>query len=288
MDEAVKHSIRMLCEQLGVSPSGYYGSRAQRPSPRQYEDAAIAAQIAAAHRASRGSYGAPRIVEDLREAGTRTSKRRCARLMKAQGLRGRKKHRRKPRTTDSRHSQPITANLLAQRPTATGPNQSWLTDITYLETAEGWLYLAAILDLWSRRIVGWACGPTLHASLVLAALQDALKRRQPPKGLLHHSDRGSQYVDEEYLNALTAAGIERSMSRAGNCYDNATMESFWSTLKSDTGLDESIPRSRRHAELAVFDYIETFYNPARRHSSLGQIFPVAFENQQKLIDIKAA
>ena len=128
----------------------------------------------------------------------------------------------------------------------------------------------------------------LHASLVLAALHDALKRRRPPKGLLHHSDRGSQYVDDDYIKALTAAGIERSMSRAGNCYDNAAMESFWSTLKTDTGLDESIPASRRHAELAVFDYIETFYNPTRRHSSLGQISPVAFENKQKLNDIKAA
>ena len=283
-----EHPICLLCELLGVAPSGYYRARQQRPSPRQREDAAIAEQITAAHQASRGTYGAPRIVEDLREAGTRTSKRRCARLMRAQGLRGKKKHRRRPRTTDSRHAQPIAANLIAERPAPTGPNQCWLTDITYLQTAEGWLYLAAILDLWSRRIVGWACGPTLHASLVLAALSDALKRRRPPEGLLHHSDRGSQYVDDDYIKALIAAGIERSMSRAGNCYDNAAMESFWSTLKTDTGLDESIPASRRHAELAVFDYIETFYNPTRRHSSLGQISPVAFENQQKLKDIKAA
>jgi putative transposase len=160
--------------------------------------------------------------------------------------------------------------------------------MTYIETAEGWLYLAAILDLWSRKIVGWACGPTLHASLALAALRAALDCRCPPKGLLHHSDRGSQYVDENYLKALEAAGVERSMSAAGNCYDNATMESFWSSLKSDTGLDESIPATRRHAELAVFDYIETFYNPRRRHSSLGQISPVAFENKHKLNHIKAA
>jgi transposase InsO family protein len=283
-----EHPIRMLCDLLGVSPSGYYRCRQQRPSPRQCEDAALTAQIAAAHQASRGTYGVPRIVEDLRAEGTRTSKRRCARLMRAVGLRGKKKHCRRPRTTDSRHAQPIAANLIAQRPAPTGPNQSWLTDITYLETAEGWLYLAAILDLWSRRIVGWACGPTLHASLVLAALQDALKRRSPPEGLLHHSDRGSQYVDDDYIQALAAAGIVRSMSRAGNCYDNAAMESFWSTLKTDTGLDESLPTSRRNTELAVFDYIETFYNPTRRHSSLGYLSPVAFENQQKLNTIKAA
>lgn len=163
-----EHPIRMLCDLLNVSPSGYYRCRRQQPTPRQREDAAITAQITAAHQASRGTYGVPRIVEDLRAEGTRTSKRRGARLRRAEGLRGKKKHCRRPRTTDSRHAQPIAANLLAQRPAPTGPNQAWLTDITYLETAEGWLYLAAILDLWSRRIVGWACGPTLHASLVLA------------------------------------------------------------------------------------------------------------------------
>lgn len=283
-----EHPVRSLCDLLGVAPSGYYRWLHGRPSTRQREDAAIAAQIATAHQASRGTYGAPRILVDLQEGGTRTSKRRCARLMREQGLRGRKKHRRRPRTTDSRHAEPVAENLIAIRPAPTGPNQSWLTDITYIETAEGWLYLAAILDLWSRRIVGWACGLTLQTSLVLAALHDALKRRRPPKGLLHHSDRGSQYVDADYIKALEAAGIDRSMSRAGNCYDNAAMESFWSTLKSDTGLDESIPASRRHAELAVFDYIETFYNPTRRHSSIGQISPVAFENKQQLKDIKVA
>ena len=279
--------MRLLCELLGVAPSGYYRWRPGRTSRRQCEDTVLAAQIVAAHAASRGTYGAPRLVEELRAAGTCTSRRRCARLMRAQGLRGRKAHRRRPRTTDSRHRQPVAANLLAQRPAPLGPNQCWLTDITYLPTAEGWLYLAAILDRWSRRIVGWACGPTLHASLVLAALADALTRRRPPAGLLHHSDRGSQYVDGDYLRALAAAGFERSMSRAGNCYDNAAMESFWSTLKTDTGLDTAIPASRRHAELAVFDYIETFYNPTRRHSSLGYLSPVAFE-QQKLNNIKAA
>jgi transposase InsO family protein len=283
-----EHPIRLLCELLSVAPSGYYRHRQQRPSKRQGEDARIAAQIATAHEASRGTYGVPRILLDLREVDTHISKRRCARLMKEEGLRGRKKHRRNPRTTDSRHAQPVAPNLIAERPAPTQPNQSWMTDITYLRTAEGWLYLAAILDVWSRRVVGWACAPTLHASLVLAALHDAVQRRQPPKGLLHHSDRGSQYVDDDYIAALNAAGIERSMSRAGNCYDNAAMESFWSTLKSDTGLDESIPASRRHAELAVFDYIETFYNPTRRHSSLGYLSPVAFENQQKLNTIKAA
>jgi transposase InsO family protein len=281
------YPVRMLCELFEVAPSGYYRWRQNRSGERKHEDAEIAKKVAASHRASRGAYGAPRIVVDLREAGTHTSKRRCARLMRELGLQGRKKHRRKPRTTDSRHAKPVVANLVAERPDPTGPNQCWLTDITYIQTVEGWLYLAAILDLWSRRIVGWSCGPTLHASLVLAALHDALKRRRPPKGLMHHSDRGSQYVDDDYIKALIAAGIERSMSRAGNCYDNAAMESFWSTLKTETGLDRLIPATRKDAELAVFDYIETFYNPTRRHSSLGQISPVAFENK-KQNDIKAA
>lgn len=283
-----EHSIRLLCGLLGVSPSGYYRWRQKRPSLRQRDDATLAAQIAAAHRASRGTYGVPRIVADLHEQGTNTSKRRCARLMRAQGLRGRKKHRRRPRTTDSRHAQPVAKNLLAERPAPSGPNQSWMTDITYLQTAEGWLFLAAILDVWSRRVVGWACGPTLHASLVLSAFHDAVQRRRPPRGVLHHSDRGSQYVDHDYLKALDRAGMERSMSRSGNCYDNAAMESFWSTFKTDTGLDTSIPSTRRETELAAFDYIETFYNPTRRHSSLGYLSPVAFEKQQKLNDIKAA
>lgn len=283
-----EHPIRLLCQLLGVSPSGYYRWCQRRPSKRQREDAVLAVRIAAAHRSSRKTYGAPRIVEDLREEGIRTSKRRCARLMRAQGLRGKKKNRGRPRTTDSRHAGPIAANVLAQRPEPTGPNQTWLTDITYLRTAEGWLFLAAILDAWSRRVVGWACSPTLHASLTLAALQDALRRRQPPKGLLHHSDRGSQYVDADYVALLAQAGLERSMSRAGNCYDNAAMESFWSTFKTDTGLDQTVPATRRDAELAVFDYIETFYNPRRRHSSLGYLSPVAFENLQLRKDIKAA
>lgn len=283
-----EHSVRMLCELMDVAPSGYYRWLRGKPSARQQEDLVVATKIAAAHQASRGTYGVPRILEDLREEGTRISKRRCARLMKVQGLKGRKKHRRHPRTTDSRHSGPIAPNLLAKRKASDGPNQTWVTDITYLRTAEGWLFLAAVLDVWSRRVVGWACGPTLHASLVLAALQAAFKHRRPAAGLLHHSDRGSQYVDKTYLDALAAAGVQRSMSRAGNCYDNATMESFWSTLKSDTGLDRAIPATRRNAELVVFDYIETFYNPRRRHSSLGQISPVAFEKLHIKNNIKAA
>jgi transposase InsO family protein len=283
-----KHAVALLCEVLAVSRSGYYRWRERRPTQRHRDDARLAAQIAAAHRRSRQNYGAPRIVEELREAGTRISKLRCARMMKARGLQGRKKHRRRPRTTDSRHAHRPAENLLATTAAPSGPNQAWVTDITYIETAEGWLYLAAILDVWSRRIVGWTCGPTLHVSLVLAALQLALRQRKPPPGLLHHSDRGVQYACHEYAAALAAAGLVCSMSRRGNCYDNAAMESFWSTLKTETGLDLTVPISRRAAELIVFDYIETFYNPTRRHSSLGYVSPVAFENQPTKNDIKAA
>jgi transposase InsO family protein len=276
-----EQSIKMLCELLGVSCSGYYRWKKPRPTRRQNEDAVLSERIVAAHRRGRRNYGAPRIVEELRAEGTRISKRRCARLMKAKGLRGRKKHRRRPRTTDSAHAHAPAANLLAQRATPTGPDQVWITDITYLPTAEGWLYLAAILDAWSRRVVGWACSTTLHVSLVLAALDRARRQRQPPPGLLHHSDRGVQYACEAYRAALIAAGMVCSMSRKANCYDNASMESFWSTLKTETGLDAAVPISRPAAELIVFDFIETFYNPTRRHSSLGYLSPVAFENQPR-------
>jgi putative transposase len=165
---------------------------------------------------------------------------------------------------------------------------SGITDITYLRTGEGWLYLAVFLDLWSRRVVGWACAATLHASLVLTAWGRALAVRRPPEGLLLHSDRGSQYVDHDFLQALARHGIERSMSRAGNCYDNAFAESFFSSFKTESGLEESPSATRRDGELATFDYIESFYNRTRRHSSLGYLSPVAFENQGSKTDIKAA
>ena len=282
------HSLSVLCEVLAVSRSGYYRWQERRPTKRQRDDARLAEQIAAAHVRSRKNYGVPRIVEELRAEDTPISKRRCARLMKARGLQGRKKHRRCPRTTDSRHAHAPAENLLAKQAGPTAANQVWVTDITYIDSGEGWLYLAAILDVWSRRVVGWACGPTLHVSLVLAALQVALRQRKPPQGLLHHSDRGVQYACHDYAAELAAAGFICSMSRRGNCYDNAAMESFWSTLKTETSLDQAVPISRRAAELIVFDYIQTFYNPTRRHSSLGYLSPVAFETQPTKKDSQAA
>lgn len=283
-----EHAVRRLCAILGVSRSGYYRWGQHRPSARRRRDAELAAQIAAAHRMGRGSYGAPRIAKELRDHGTPISQRRCARLMRELGLKGKKRHRRKPRTTDRGHGRPVPENRLAQQPAPTAPNQQWVTDITFLKTGEGWLYLAVILDLWSRRVVGWACAATLHVSLVLAALFRALEQRRPSAGLLHHSDRGSQYVDDDYVRALADHQIERSMSRRGNCYDNAFAESFFSSFKTETGIEEVTPATRRDAELVAFDYIETFYNPTRRHSSLGYLSPVAFEKQQTKQDIKPA
>ena len=283
-----EHSVEVLCELLNVSRSGYYHWLANRPTARQREDEALADHIVQSHVESRTTYGAPRILRDLQEKGIKTSKRRCARIMREQGIRGRKKHRRRPRTTDSRHVHPPAENLLRGSDQPSGPDQVWVTDITYLDTGEGWLYLAAILDLWSRKVVGWACAPTLHVSLVLAALANARRNRKPPPGLRHHSDRGVQYACDKYRDALADGRMICSMSRKANCYDNAAMESFWSTLKTETGLDAATPLSRRAAEFIVFDYIETFYNPKRRHSSLGYLSPVAFEKQTIKNDIKAA
>jgi putative transposase len=283
-----EYPISWLCELLGVSRSGYYRAKTRGPSARQRRDAELAPRIAHSHRRSRRTYGAPRIVKDLQQEGTPISKRRCTRLMKAQGIQGRKKHRTKPRTTDSRQTQAPAPNRLEERAAPTDRDQIWVTDITCIPTHEGWLYLAAIVDLWSRRVVGWACGPTMHVSLVLTALRRALAQRQPPAGLLHHSDRGSQYTAHEYITALADAGLLASMSRAGNCYDNAFIESFWSTCKSDTELDRLVLATRREVELVIFDYIETFYNPTRRHSSLGYLSPVAFENLNQRKDTQAA
>ena len=282
------HSQRLLCEVLGVSRSGYYRWRGQPVGIRKRQDLRLAEQIAAAHHRGRGTYGAPRIVRELREQGTPISQRRCARLMRELGLKGKKAHRRKPRTTDSRHGRPVPQNRLAQQPAPTGPNQQWVTDITYLRTLQGWLYLAVILDRWSRRVVGWACAVTLHVGLVLTALHRAIDQRRPPPGLLHHSDRGSQYVDDDYVTALAQHQIERSMSRRGNCYDNAFAESFFSSFKTETGIDELLPATRREAELITFDYIESFYNSTRRHSSLDYLSPVAFETKQTSHNINQA
>ena len=274
------HSIQLLCQVLEVSPSGYYDwqKRQQTPSARARQNQSLSQQIKTIHAKSRQTYGSPRVTDQLRKDGHQHGRNRIARLMKEQGLYGRQKRRYHVQTTDSNHDQPIAPNRLAQAPKPTAPNQIWVADITYIRTSQGWLYLAAILDLYSRKIVGWAMSPFIDTSLVLLALNMALARSRPPAQLLFHSDRGVQYASSDYRKALTSAGLLASMSRKANCYDNATMESFWSTLKLELVYRQSFA-NHLEARSAIFDYIETFYNRQRTHSALGYLSPVDFELQ---------
>jgi transposase InsO family protein len=274
------YSILALCQNLEVSPSGYYDwqKRLTCPGPRALENQMLAKEIGQIHAQSRQTYGSPRIVEALRKKGRRHGRNRVARLMKEGDLCGRQKRRYRVRTTDSNHDQPIAPNRLAEAPKATAPNQIWVADITFIETKEGWLYLAAILDLYSRKIVGWAMSERIDTLLVLKALGMALLHRNPPANLLFHSDRGVQYASGDYRHALGQAGLVASMSRKGNCYDNATMESFWSTLKLELIYRRDYA-SRHQAQTEIFDYIETFYNRQRTHSALHYHSPVDFELQ---------
>jgi len=276
-----EHPIRTLCEALDVSASGYYAWQARRatPGPRAAEDQKLVGEIRTLHTASRQTYGSPRIQAALRQQGHRHGRNRLARLMREQGLCGRQQGRYRVRTTDSQHDQPIAPNRLAQAPAPTGPNQVWVADITYLPTGQGWLYLAAVLDLYSRKIVGWALSPRLDTELVLQALAMALTHRHPPAGLVFHSDRGVQYASTAFRAALDRAGLLPSMSRRANCYDNAAMESFWSTLKLELIYRQEFAT---HAQIraAVFDYIEAFYNRQRAHSALAYLSPTAFETQK--------
>jgi putative transposase len=273
-----EHPILSLCLHLEVSPSGYYDWQKRRacPGARALEDQKLAKEINRIHARSRKTYGSPRVVVELRKQGFRHGRNRIGRLMKQESLCGRQKGRYRVQTTDSNHDQPIAPNRLAQAPKATAPNQLWVADITYIETQEGWLYLAAILDLYSRKIVGWAMSERIDTALVLRALAMALLHRNPPENLLLHSDRGVQYASGDYRQALSQAGLLASMSRRANCYDNAAMESFWSTLKWELVYRRHFD-TRTQARSQIFDYIETFYNRQRAHSSLGYHSPVDFE-----------
>ena len=273
-----QHSILSLCEALEASPSGYYDWQERRlcPGPRALENRALAKEIKRLHKASRETYGSPRILMELRKKGARHGRTRIRRIMQQEDLCGRQKARYRVHTTDSNHDQPIAPNLLAQAPKATGPNQIWVADITYIQTRQGWLYLAAVLDLYSRRIVGWAMSPRIDTALVLNALAMALLHRHPPANLLFHSDRGVQYASADYRHALARAGLVASMSRKANCYDNATMESFWSTLKLELVYRRDFA-SHTQARSDIFNYIEAFYNRQRSHSSLNYLSPVDFE-----------
>ena len=275
-----EHSILQLCENLQVSPSGYYAwlKRRHQPSHRTLETQSLAREIESIHQDSRQTYGSPRILAVLRNQGRRHGRARVARLMKDRGLCGRKKGRYRVQTTDSNHDNPIAPNRLAVAPQPTGPHQIWVGDITYIQTQQGWLYLAAILDLYSRKIVGWAMGPSIDTALVLSALTMALHHRQPSGHLLFHSDQGVQYSAGLFREALDKANLTPSMSRRGNCYDNATMESFWSTLKLELVYRQNFS-SHSHAQTEIFNYIETFYNPKRIHSALNHLSPADFELQ---------
>jgi len=229
------HPIRSLCEALEVSSSGYYDwfNRQDQPGPRAQQNARLLQQIVQIHQDSRQTYGSPRIQVALKQAGHAHGRQRIARLMRQQGLCGRAKGRFRVCTTDSNHDQPIAPNRLPQLPPPTAPNQVWLGDITYVATEEGWLYLAGVLDLYSRRLTGWSMSEHIDTELILAAWTMALTHGQPPAGLVFHSDRGVQYASHNYRHALQKAQAVASMSRKGNCYDNAAMESFWSTLKHE-------------------------------------------------------
>jgi putative transposase len=272
------YPILTLCLNLAVSPSGYYDwqKRRDHPGPRAVENKTLTQEILRIHARSRQTYGSPRLVDALRKKGLCHGRNRIARLMKEEGLCGRQKGRYRIQTTDSNHAEPIAPNRLAQAPKATAPNQIWVTDITYIKIQDGWLYLAAILDLYSRKIVGWAMSERIDTTLVLEALAMALLHRNPPSHLLCHSDRGVQYASAAYRQALGRAGLVASMSRKGNCYDNATMESFWSTLKLELIYRCSF-LNHAQARSQIFDYIETFYNRQRAHSALGYLSPVDFE-----------
>jgi putative transposase len=274
--ERASHTITILCRCLQVTPSGYYAWRRRPESRRTRDDRRLTVLVRASFDASRQRYGSPRIHEDLRDQHEAISRKRVIRLMQADGLQARAR-KRYTITTMSEHDQPVAANLLDRQFVAAAPNQRWVGDTTeFVIGGSGKLYLAAVLDLFSRFIVGWALSAVNDRHLTIKALEMALKRRGPEIGLLHHSDRGGTYASEDYQALLEARGIVCSMSRRGNCYDNAVMESFFSTVKSELGEHFE---SHGMAKMEVFDYIEVFYNQRRRHSTLGQISPAVFERR---------
>ncbi len=274
-EQKVAFSIVALCRVLDVSTSGYHAWRGRPVAVHTHRDGELDERVRAAHAASKGRYGSPRVHAELRANGLRVGRKRVARLMRSAGLAGRRRRRFRV-TTDSKHAFPIAPNVLERDFTATEPNQAWVTDITFVWTQEGWLYLAAILDLFSRRVVGWATSANVDRHLALACLTNALQARRPSEGLVHHSDRGSTYASADYRRALDANDIECSMSRKGDCWDNAVAESFFATLKRE--VDESDRfESRAQARLIIGDYIERFYNVQRRHSTIGYMSPLEFE-----------
>ena len=271
-------SIGELTQTLGVSRSGYYAwrKRRQEPGPRSRQNAVLLVHIAAIHKEHQERYGSPRIYQTLRQAGIACGHNRVARLMRSQGLQAARKQPFRPRTTQAGATS--VPNLLANRPPPQRPDQVWVADITYVWTEQGWLYLAAVMDLYTRQIVGWHAAAHLRSSLAEVALQQALRRRRPAPGLIHHSDRGFQYSSQAYATLLRAAKAQPSMSRKANCYDNAAMEAFWSSLKNEL-IYRQAPCSRAQMTSALFHYIEIYYNQHRLHSALGYRSPVGFERE---------
>ena len=272
------YSLSALCLAFDVSRSGYYDWCGRKPSARQQANTQLLAEIQTLRQSEEAAYGSPRLTAELQARGYQCSENRIARLLHAHGLRAQARPRFVPCTTDSDHDLPVAPNRLAERSAPTGPDQIWLEDITYVPTAQGWIYLALVMDLWSRKIIGWAMADHLRSELVVSALQMAHTQRRPARGLLVHSDRGVQYASRETREFLARHGWEASMSRAGNPYDNAWMESAIGKLKSEV-LGRTVPADHATAKRQLFVGIESWYNQRRRHSSLGYQSPVAFEAQ---------
>jgi putative transposase len=275
--EKAKLPTTLLCRTLGVSRSGFYAWTQRPPSKRDVDDSKLVPLIRTSHAKSRATYGSPRVHKDLQALSYRISCKRVARIMRREGLSARPLRRYRA-TTDSSHAFPIAPNLVARAFRAPAPNRVWVTDMTYIWTWEGWLFLAAIVDVFSRRVVGWAMADHLRTELPLEALGMALGIRQPERGLVHHSDRGCQYASEIYRSELSARGIVCSMSRVGDCWDNAVAESFFATLKTELVYRRPWP-TKAEVKAAVHDYIGAFFNPHRRHSSLGYLSPMDYERQ---------
>jgi putative transposase len=276
-DHRRRWPVQIICRVLKVTRSGFYAWSKRKPSSRQIRQQKLLEKIRLVHRENRQLYGSPRVHRALLVDGQIVSRNTVARLMRSARIRAKSKRSFVPRTTDSRHSRPVAENKLSRDFTTEAPDRKWLADITYVPTDEGWLYLAAVLDCFSRRIVGWSMADHLQTDLAVDALQMALLQRCPDgKQLLHHSDRGVQYASDDYQHRLNQHGIEASMSRRGDCYDNAMMESFFATLKSEL-VHQQEYATHEQARQSIFEYIEEFYNRKRLHSSLGYVSPESFE-----------
>jgi putative transposase len=284
---APAHPVALSCRVLGVSRAGFYAWRERPPAARVQADAELTAVIHRLHAENRGAYGSPRIHAELHAAGRRHGRKRVARLMRQAGLAGCRRRRRRPRTTVADPAAAPAPNLVRRDFTPPAPDRVWVADITYIPTGEGWLYLAAVLDAFSRRVVGWAMADHLRTELVLDALDLALATRRPGAGLIHHSDRGCQYTSLAFGRRLAAAGLVPSMSRVANCWDNAVAESFFATLKGEL-VDRQPWPTRAAARRAIFDYVEVFYNRRRRHSTLRYLSPAAYEAAHQAAPTTAA